>query len=376
MQTQMQRIYLDYNASTPLDPRLRPLLIQELEEDVGNPSSVHFYGQQRRRKLEESRQIIARFFRVRPNEVIFTSGGTEGASLLLRGVVGARKVQHIISSSAEHSCVYRTLQDLQDKGTDVTFLAAGEWGAVSPEAVEQAITPQTGLITLMAVNNETGVKTNLDAIAKIAEERNIPLIVDGVAWLGKDKIVLPSGVSAAFFSGHKIYAPKGVGFCICRSHLKISPLFIGGHQEKDRRAGTENLSAIVILGEAINLLEKELEASVRHMSHLRDLFEKEVFSRIANVAVNGQGERICNTSNLAFLGRDGEALLIQLDLEGIAVSHGSACAAGTLEPSRILLGMGMPLSQAQSSLRFSFGKTTTEAEIYRLVTVLGRLCHI
>jgi cysteine desulfurase len=371
----MQHIYLDYNASTPLDPHVLKVLTKELEEEKGNPSSIHFYGQQCRHKLEQSRQRIARFFKVKPHEVIFTSGGTEGAALLIQGLMLRNPSGHIISSGAEHSCVYQTLKELSKHGAKVTFLPAGEWGAVQPEDIEKAIGPQTSLITLMAVNNETGVKTDIEAIAAIAQKANVPFIVDGVAWLGKEKIELPAGVSAVFFSGHKIYAPKGIGFCICRSSFKLSPLFWGGNQEFNRRAGTENLPGIIALAEAIALLEQKENEFIGHMRQMRDLFENELLQRLPHVVVNGKGPRVCNTSNLAFIGLDGESLLINFDLEGVSASHGSACASGAIEPSRILLEMGIPLAQAQSSLRFSVGRSTSEEEIRQAIAIIVRVVH-
>lgn len=369
----MHPIYLDYNSSTPLDPHILKVLIKELEEEQGNPSSIHFHGKKCHQKLEQSRQQIARFFKVKPHEVIFTSGGTEGAALLIQGIMLSNPNGHIISSKAEHSCVYQTLKELSKRGAQVTFLPTGEWGAVQPEEVKKAIEPQTCLITLMAVNNETGVKTDIEAIAAIAQKANIPFIVDGVAWLGKEEIHLPPGVSAIFFSGHKIHAPKGVGFCICRSHLKLSPLFWGGSQEFNRRAGTENLPGIVALGEAVALLEQKQNEFIQHMYQMRDLFEAKLMECLPNIVVNGKGPRICNTSNLAFLGLDGETLLIHFDLEGISASHGSACSSGALEPSRILLEMGISLKQAQSSLRFSVGRSTTEKEIQQAVAIIVRI---
>lgn len=368
----MQRIYLDFNAGTPVDPRLSKILINELNNEVGNPSSSHYFGRQARQKLDQSRENIAHFFSVKTNEIIFTSGGTEGASLLIRGLMLTKPNGHIISTAVEHAATYHTLLDLQKQKNPVTFLPVGARGAVQPEEVEKAITPQTRLITLMAVNNETGVMTDIEAIATIAHAHRIPFIVDAVAWLGKEKVSLYPGISALFFSGHKIHAPKGIGFCICRSTLKLCPLFLGGEQEYNRRAGTENLPGIIALSEAIKLLKNEDEM-IAHMRSMRDLLEKELLSRLPNVTVNGSGPRICNTSNLAFQGCDGEALLIELDLEGIAVSHGSACASGALEPSRVLLKMGISLSQARSSLRFSVGRTTTEDEIYRVVNSLTRI---
>lgn len=366
----MHRIYLDYNASAPLDSQVLKILTKELEEEKGNPSSVHFHGQQCRRKLEQSRQQIARFFQVKPQEIIFTSGGTEGAALLLEGFMHRHPSGHIISSNAEHACVYHTLKELEKQGAEVTFLPAGVKGAVSPQEVESAIRSETRLITLIAANNETGVMTDIEAIASIAQKAGIPFIVDGVAWLGKEEIRVPSGVSALFFSGHKIYAPKGIGLCLCHQSLKLSPLFVGGGQEYNRRAGTENLPGIVALAEAIALLSREQKKIIAHMRGLRDLLEGELLARLPNVIVNGLGPRVSNTTNLAFLGVDGEALLMNLDREGISVSHGSACSSGALEPSRILLEMGIPLSQARSSIRFSVGRATTTEEIRRAITLI------
>ena len=365
----MKRIYLDYNASTPLDPQILPVLIKELENEWGNPSSIHFHGKECRKQLEKSRLTIARFFQVSPQEIIFTSGGTEGAALLIQGILLQKTGAHVISSSAEHACVYQMLKEM-DKKVDVTFLSAGLRGAVLPEDVERAILPETRLITLMAVNNETGVKTDLEAIAELAQSRQIPFIVDGVSWLGKEVIQIPAGVSGCFFSGHKIYAPKGIGFCICRKGLKLSPLFVGGGQEYNRRAGTENLPGIVALAEAVEILHLNQDSMIAQMRKLRDHFEKQLKAHLPDVVINGSGPRVSNTSNLAFLGIDGETLLMNLDREGISVSHGSACSSGALEPSRVLIEMGISLAQARSSLRFSLGRMTTEAEIESAIQII------
>ena len=366
----MKRIYLDHNASTPLDPRILKTFLKELEEEEGNPSSIHFHGQQCRRKLEQSRQTIARFFQIKPQEVIFTSGGTEGAALLLQGAILSVPGAHVISSGAEHACVFQTLKEFDKRNVETTFLPVGQWGSVRPEDVERAILPQTRLLSFMAVNNETGVMTDIEAIAAIAQRAHIPFIVDGVAWLGKELVRIPPGISAMFFSGHKINAPKGVGFCICRQNLKLVPLFAGGGQENNQRAGTENLPGIVALAEAMTCLEEGQEPMIAHMRRLRDQLEQELLSRLPNVVVNGSGPRVSNTANLAFLGLDGESLLMNLDREGISVSHGSACSSGALEPSRILLEMGIPLSHVRSSLRFSVGRTTTEEEIHQSIATI------
>ncbi len=369
----MNRIYLDYNASASIDENILKALLKELEEEKGNASSAHFHGQQCHYKIEKSRQIIARFFQVEPREIIFTSGGTEGAALLIQGFLLRNPEVHVISSEVEHPCVYQTLKEFGRRGTTVTFLSTGLWGAVCPGEVEKAINSQTRLITLMAANNETGVLTDIEAIADIAKRANIPLIVDGVAWLGKERIKLSTGISAIFFSGHKIHAPKGIGFCICRPNLKLAPLFFGGHQEFNRRAGTENLPGIIALAEAITLLEQKQEEWIQRIRYLRDLFEQELLNQLSNTIINGLGPRICNTSNIAFLGVDGESLLINLDREGVSASHGSACASGALEPSRILTAMDIPLSQVRSSIRFSLGRTTTKEEVLYAVTIISRV---
>lgn len=369
----MRPIYLDYNASTPLDPHVLKVLVKELEEEEGNPSSFHSHGQRCRNQLDQSRQTIARFFKVKPHEVIFTSGGTEGAALLLQGLLMRNPEGHVISSGAEHSCVYETLKIFQSRGQEISFLPTGEWGAVKPAEVERAITPKTALITLMLVNNETGVKSDIEAIAAIAHRHRIPFIVDGVAALGKQEITMPEGVSAFFFSAHKVYAPKGVGFCICRSSLKLTPLFYGGSQEFNHRAGTENLPGIIALAAGISLLKDKQGELIQQMQVLRDHFERQLMEQLSNVIVNGSGPRVCNTSNLAFYGVDGETLLINLDLEGVSASHGSACSTGALEPSRILLEMGITRERARSSLRFSVGWQTTEAEINHAVSIIVKV---
>lgn len=366
------RIYLDHNASTPIDPYVLKILIKELEREVGNPSSTHFHGQECRRILDKSRLLISRYFKVKPQEVIFTSGGTEGASMLINGIAMQKPNGHILSSSAEHASVYQTLKELEKRGAQVTFLSTGLWGAVTPEEVEKAIRPDTVLITLMAVNNETGAITDINSIAELAQKRKIPFIVDGVAWLGKEKMEIPSGVSALFFSGHKIHASKGVGVCICRQNLRLIPLFTGGGQEFNRRAGTENLPGIAALAEAIALISEE---SMHHMRSMRDLLEGELIKQIPRVVVNGTAPRVSNTANLAFLGVDGEDLLMQLDMEGISVSHGSACSSGALEPSRILLEMGIPLAQVRSSIRFSLSRMTTEEEIKRAIEIIVKVVN-
>jgi cysteine desulfurase len=359
-------IYLDHNASTPIDREVLKVLIKELETEIGNPSSIHSYGQQCRQKLEGARTTIARYLKVRPQELIFTSGGTEGANLLIQGLLPPNG--HIVTSNIEHSCVYNTIKGLEQKGYTTTFLSAGLLGAIAPEVLAAAIQPNTKLIVLAAANNETGVKNDIHAFAAIAHAKRIPLIVDAVALLGKESFSIPLGVTAMFFSGHKLHAPKGIGVAFCRTKLK--PLFTGGAQELSRRAGTENLPGIVALAAAFELLVNQ-ESFTQHMQTLRDQLENGLQANLSDVIINGQGPRVANTSNLSFLGIDGESLLLNLDMEGICVSHGSACASGAIEPSRILVNMGV--QAPGSAIRFSLSRFTTEEEIDRCIEVVTHL---
>jgi cysteine desulfurase len=308
--------------------------------------------------------------KVKPNEILFTSGGTESMNFLLKG---ARAEGHIISTNIEHSCVYHTLLELQKQGADVSFLPAGLLGAVSPELIEAAIRPDTRFITLCAVNGETGVKHDIAEIGRIALKHQIPVFVDGVAWLGKELFSIPAGITGIGFSGHKIHAPKGTGFVYLNSSCKLNPLLIGAHQEYGLRAGTENLPGIAGLAKAIELITASLPAATERMACLRDRLEAGLLQKAAPAVVNGMGKRICNVSNIAFPQDLGEDLLIALDRAGIAISHGSACASGALEPSRILTQMGLPFSVARSALRFSLSRYTTEEEIDKAISVTAEL---
>ncbi len=358
-----QTIYFDYNATTPLDPRVAQAMIPMLHSSWANPASSHFEGQQAKAKLEESRKIIANYFQVQPKEIIFTSGGTEGAHLLIHGSLALKNKAHIITSMTEHPCVFQTVKQLEKQGHPVTYLMPNSGGRIEAKAVEKAICANTKLIVLMAANNETGVKNEWEKVAQLAEYHQISFVLDGVGLLGKERFALSNGVTAAFFSGHKIYAPKGIGFCICRSKTKITPTFLGGHQEFGKRAGTPNLMGVVALAAAIKIVEQEQEVITAHMKKMRDLLEKELLCYVKGVVVNGEEPRVVNTTNLSFTTIDGENLLIQLDLAGICASHGSACSSGALEPSQTLVSMGLSLNRVRSAIRFSLGKMTTEQEV-------------
>lgn len=367
------RIYLDNNASTSLDPEITDLLIQTIQILGGNPSSSHSAGQKIRNLISKARSSIAAFLQVKSNEILFTSGGTESANMILRGIAAQKKQGHLITSTVEHSCVFSMAKQLEKDGLNISFLQPGTWGAVSPNALLKAIRPDTCLIALMAVNNETGVKTDIEAIAAIAKEHKIPFFVDGVALLGKEVFSIPSGVTAMSFSAHKVHALQGTGFVFIRSGLKLQPFLIGGEHEFGKRAGTENVLGIIALSKAIELLETKVASASQHMRILRDQFENLLLSNLPNVFINGQGPRVSNVSNLAFSGVEGETLLMMLDQAGVLASHGSACASGALEPSRILLNMGLPTDLVHSSIRFSLSRFTTEQEINEAASIIIRL---
>ena len=286
-----QRIYLDNNASTPLDPRVSDLLVSILPELTGNPSSSHSYGQKARGLISRARSSIASSLGVKPQELIFTSCGTEGANMLIRGLLPTKQLGHIITSGAEHACVFTPVKQLEASGWKVTFLPPGLWGAATAEAVEDAIQSDTKLIALMAVNNETGVKTDIQAIAKVAERYGIPFFVDAVSMLGKEAFEITPGISAMAFSGHKLHAPQGVGFCFLRSGVKFQPMLVGGEQEFGRRAGTENILGIAALGKAVELLSEELPQASLRMQRLRDKFEGTIMGALPDVWINGEAAR-------------------------------------------------------------------------------------
>jgi cysteine desulfurase len=340
-------------------------MLADLKGPPANPSSVHSFGAEARSLLISARKTLADFLHARPEEITFTSGGTESLNLLLRGLKG-----HIITTKLEHSAIHETLKSLD---LDITYLPTGLFGVPTSSQIESAIRPDTKGVLLSLSNGETGVKIDLDAIAQIAEKRNIPLLIDAVSAIGKEPLNLPKGVSALALSAHKFHGPKGVGALLLRSPLKLSPLFTGGAQESKLRAGTENLAGILGLAKAIQILKEEQLSITEHLLSLRTLFEKGLSNSLPDIAINGEGPRVSNTSNIAFLGVDGESLLLHLDLNNIAASHGSACASGSLEPSRVLLEMGIDRKRARSSIRFSFSRMNTTHEIDQAVLIISSI---
>ena len=364
------KIYLDNNAATLIDPRVKAAAISCMEEELGNPSSLHAFGRKARAQISQARRSIAKFLNVLDEEIIFTSSDTEGANLIIRGLAAKKKDCHIITSSVEYYATYNTIKDLEKSGVKATYLNPDSFGAVKPEAVEKAILPNTCLIALMAANNETGVKTDIEAISRIAEERNIPFFTDAVAWFGKEQFIIPKGITAANVSGLKIHVPLGIGFCFIRKNLKLSPLITGGEQEAGKRAGTENYIGIAALAKAVEIIKETLPHATKKMEDFRNLFENLLKSKLPNILINGDGPRISNTSNIYFPDIDGETLLMKLDMAGVMASLGSACSSGTIEPSRVLLNMGYDIARVNSSLRFSLSRFTTKAEIEKAANII------
>lgn len=364
------KIYLDNNSTTFCDPQVLEAMTAYLSSLMGNPSSVHFLGQQAKAVFLDAQKRIAAFTKCNPAAVVFTSGGTEAINYCLRGFCATQEKGHILSTNVEHAAADGTLNYLAREGWQVEKLPAGTYGAVTVEAIESAIRPSTKLISVIAANNETGVVTDIVSIAALAEKWNIPVMFDGVAWLGKLPVPELRGKVMWSFSGHKIYVPAGIGVAIVTPGIKLDPLIMGGQQQQGRRGGSENMAGIVGFAKGIECLEKDFQEECDRIKNLRDKFENQIQNNLKDVVINGDGPRLCNTSNIAFLGADGESLLYQLDQNGVAASMGSACSAGTLEPSRILLNMGYERSRVMSSLRFSLSKMTKEREIHQACEII------
>ncbi len=348
-------IYLDNNATTPILPAIVAAMMEDLDGIPRNPSSVTKWGREGRDKISKARRQIASYFSVHPDEVFFTSGGTESNHFLIHGFHAA-KPGKIVSTEIEHASALEAIKSLKAG----YYLPIDTFGAPTPSQIADSLTGNVSSIFLSAVNSETGVMIDLEEIASIAEKAKVPLLIDGVALLGKGKISpLPEGIAGISFSGHKLHGPKGIGLVIKRKQYKIAPMLRGGHQERDMRAGTENLPAILGLAKAIDLLDDSFFDSI---ASTRDLFEEEIKRLIPNVEINGTGPRISNLSNLHFPDEDAEVLLIKLEELGLLCSLGSACSSGTLKPSHVLLGMGYPMQRALASLRFSFSRLNTPEE--------------
>ena len=349
----MQRFYFDHNATTPIHPEVLSAMTECLAEVYGNASSIHHFGQAAKQRLEAARRQIAARMLCDPRCIVFTSGGTESDNLAILGLRPA----HVITSAIEHPAVLNTCAQL-----DATFVPVGSDGIIDPDDVRRALRPETGLISVMHANNELGTVQPLDEIAAIAHQAGIPLHSDGVQAFGK--LPLPAAVDLYSVSGHKLNAPKGIGALYVRQGTPLHPISYGGHHERERRPGTENVPGAVAFGRAADL-------DFPGLAPLRDRLELAVLDRIPNTRVNGhRTHRTPNTTNITFDGIEGEALVIALDLRGFAVSSGAACSSGAVEPSHVLTAIGLSKQQARSSLRFSLGLGNTMDQIDALVEAL------
>jgi len=356
----MRRVYLDNNASTPVLPEVLDAMRPYFGEHFGNASSIHHHGQETRAAVERARESVAGLVGCRPSEIVFTGGGTEGDNLAIFGLV--QPGDHVISSTIEHHAVLNSCKHLQSAGHEVTYVPVDGRGQVDPDDVRRALRPNTKLITVMMANNETGVLQPVEDIGKIAAEADVYFHTDAVQAAGKIEIsVKRIGCDLLSISGHKIHAQQGVGALYVRKGTILQPILYGGSHERSRRAGTENVPGIVGLGKAAELAMEGLRrGDMQKMSALRDRMEAKILGEVEATGVNGAGApRVPNTTNIHFDYIEGEALVIALDLKGLAVSTGAACSSGAIEPSHVLTAMGLSADQARASLRFSLGKQNT-----------------
>ena len=371
----MNRGYLDHNATTPPAPAVVERMTAALQEAFGNPSSVHHFGQMAKAVLDEARSAVAALIGADPSEVVFTSGGTESDNFAIRGVAEALEVtgrRHLIATAIEHEAVINTLKALARRGWKTTLLPVGETGIVSPAALEAALTDETALVSVMHANNEIGTIQPIADLARIANARGAVFHTDAVQSAGKIPVdVKALGVDLLSLSAHKFYGPKGVGAIWIRRGLRLQAPVTGGKQERSRRAGTENGAGIVGLGVAAELARTKMADEAARLAPLRDRLEEGVLRAVTGTAINGaRTPRVPNTTNISFDRVEAESLLIALDLAGFAVSTGSACSSGTLEPSHVLKAMGFPPHRTQNSIRFSLGTMNTEADIDRVISAL------
>jgi cysteine desulfurase len=360
----MRRVYLDNNATTPVLPEVLEAMRPYFTEHFGNASSIHHHGQETRAAVERARESLAALLGCRPSEVVFTSGGTEGDNLAISGLT--RAGDHVISSTIEHHAVLNSCKHLETMGCEVTYIPVDGRGLVDPDDVRRALRPNTRLITIMMANNETGVLQPVEEIGKIAAEADVYFHTDAVQAAGKVPIeVKRLGCDLLSISGHKLHAPQGVGAIYVGKGTVLQPMFYGGSHERSRRAGTENVPGIIGLGKAAELAREALErGDLARMSAMRDRIEQAILSEVDATGVNGKGApRVPNTTNIHFDYIEGEALVIALDLKGLAVSTGAACSSGAIEPSHVLTAMGLPPEIARASLRFSLGKQNTPDDI-------------
>jgi cysteine desulfurase len=374
-----RRVYLDNSATTPVDPRVVEAMLPFLTDKFGNASSIHFFGQEARAAVDKARHQVAALINSRPNEVIFTSGGTEANNLAIRGILEANSKhgRHIVTSSIEHSAVHNVCEDLEKQGYEVTYLPVHDNGIVRIDDVRNAVREDTLLISIMTANNEIGTLQPVAEIGRLVRElrgagKKIWFHTDAVQAVGKTAVdVEEIGCDLLSISAHKIYAPKGIGALYVRRGTRLHPQNIGGRQERGIRGGTEPVSQVVAFGAACEIANDENQVNASAVANLRDGFERQVLERIDGTMLNGDPvQRLPNISNISFTGIEGEGLLINLDMQGIAVSTGSACSSGSLEPSPVIRALGREDAMARGAIRFSFGKYNTQEDVERVLEVL------
>jgi cysteine desulfurase len=372
------RIYLDHNATTPVDTAASEAMMRALQDLFGNASSVHYYGQQAKAAIDVARSAVAALIDAEPSEIVFTSGGTEADNYAIRGVAEALEVtgrKHLITSGIEHEAVLNTFKALARRGWKTTVLPLDASGIVSPERLREAMTAETTLVSIMHANNEIGTIQPVAELAKIAHAQGALFHTDAVQSAGKIPVsVRRLGVDLLAISGHKFYGPKGVGALWVKRGVRLGPFMAGGKQERNRRAGTENVPGIIGMGVAAHHALEKMPVESARLAALRDRLETGILNSVQNTDVNGARDaRVPNTTNISFERIEAESLLIALDLEGVAVSTGSACSSGTLEPSHVLKAMGLASHRAQNSIRFSLGAANTEEQIDHVIAILPKI---
>ena len=373
----VQRIYFDHNATTPVHPAVAERMAAVLTEDFGNPSSIHHFGQRSKALIDHARSAVAALIGGDPSEITFTSGGTESDNLAIRGAADPleKTRQHLIASAIEHEAVLNTLKALARRGFKVSLLPVGESGIVSPDDLAVSLTGETALVSVMHANNEIGTVQPIAELARMAKARGALMHSDAVQSAGKIPVdVKALGVDLLSISAHKFHGPKGIGAIWIRRGVRLQPISTGGKQERGRRAGTENVAGIVGMGVAAEIALAKMAEEGARLSSLRDRLEQGILRAVPGTVVNGgRSLRVPNTTNISFDRVEAESLLIALDLEGIAVSTGSACSSGTLEPSHVLKAMGFPPHRTQNSIRFSLGASSSQADVDRVIDVLPGL---
>ncbi len=377
----MRRVYFDHNATTPVDQEVLAAMLPYFSDDFGNASSIHSFGQRTRAAVEQARESVAALLGARPAEIVFTSGGTESDNQAIFGVVAAARGErkHVITTAIEHHAVLNACQALERRGVAVTYLPVDREGCVDPGDVRCAIRPETVLFTVMHANNELGALQPIEEIGRIAAEADVYFHTDAVQAAGKVPLDVDQlGVDLLSISAHKLYGPKGVGALYIRKGTRLEPLLYGGHHERDRRPGTENVAGIVGLGKAAELARAHLPEDSARLAAMRDRLEEGLLARVPHARVNGSRlHRTPNTANIAFPFVEGEALVIALDLKGLACSTGAACSSGAVEPSHVLTAIGLPPEDARASLRFSLGRGNTEEEVaFALDVIPGVVEHL